>query len=126
MEHFSDVGEIAISSLYTHIREKCFISLKQASKYKLERNSPRTVDLHHIVAEWKAASIDFLKNCVFVYEAGFHSQIMRGRACLKAGGLAKVKVYNQKCVNINIIGCIAARGIISFSKVEPLKKHEVA
>ncbi|ORE03477.1 hypothetical protein BCV72DRAFT_213193, partial [Rhizopus microsporus var. microsporus] len=102
------------------------ISLKQASIYILERNSPRTVDLlHHRVAVWKAASIDFPKNCVFVDEAGFHSQMMIDRACSKAGGPGKVRVHNQKCIDISIIGCIITRDIIGFSKVEPLKKHEV-
>ncbi|RCH83052.1 hypothetical protein CU098_007381, partial [Rhizopus stolonifer] len=62
-----------------------------ASKYTAERGSPRTLDLRrHIV-----------KNYVFIDEAGFHSQMMRGRAWSKVDEPAKVKVH--------IIGCIVAR-----------------
>ncbi|KAI7898038.1 uncharacterized protein BX663DRAFT_443905, partial [Cokeromyces recurvatus] len=57
-----------------HIQEKCFISLKQASKYMAERDSPRSLDLQcHIVTQWKTVRVDFLKICVFVNEAGFYS-----------------------------------------------------
>lgn len=124
---FRSLEEIAISSIYAHIREKCCISLKQASKYTAERDSPRTLDLRrHIVTQWKAVSVNFLKNCVFIDEAGFHSQTMRGPVWSKVGEPAKVKVHNQKGVSISIIDCIAARGIIDFSKVEPLKKSDTA
>lgn len=43
-EHFEGL-EISISGLYKHIREKCFISLKQATKYTAERDAPRTLEL---------------------------------------------------------------------------------
>ncbi|ORE04364.1 hypothetical protein BCV72DRAFT_277815, partial [Rhizopus microsporus var. microsporus] len=55
----------------------------------------------------------FLKNCVFVDEADFHSQMMRSRAWSRVGEPAKVKVHNQKDMNISIIGCITARGILN-------------
>lgn len=127
LSNFPEISDIAISSLYTHIREKCFLSLKQASKYTAERDSQRTLDLrYHMITQWKAVGVDFLKNCVFVDEACFHSQMMRSKAWSRVGEPAKVKVHNQKGVNISIIGCITARGILSFSKVEPLKKHGAA
>lgn len=50
--------------------------------------------------------------------------MMRSRAWSRVGEPAKVKVHYQKGVNISIIGCITARGILSFSKVKPLKKDE--
>lgn len=118
---------ISISGLYKHIREKCALSLKQASKYTAERDAPRTLNLRFdIITQWKAAGVDYQKNCVFVDEAGFHTQMIRGRAWAKKGDPAVVKVHTQKGVNISIVGCIAARGIINFSKVEPLKKSDAA
>jgi hypothetical protein len=72
---------IALSSLYSYITEKCAISLKQATKYTMERDAPRMIELRfNIVSEWRAAGVDFQRNCVFVDEAGFHSQIVRNRA----------------------------------------------
>lgn len=65
-KNFFGLEEIAVSSLYTHIREKCYIGLKQASKHTAERDSPRTLDLRrHIVTQWKAVGVDFL-NCVYL------------------------------------------------------------
>lgn len=118
---------ISITALYKHIREKCALSLKQASKYTAERDAQRTLDLRFdIIARWKVAGVDFQSNCVFVDEAGFHTQMIRGRAWSKKGDPAKVKVHTQKGVNISIVGCISPFGVINFSKVEPLKKSDVA
>lgn len=65
----------------------------------------------------KAVGIGLLKNCVFVDQAGFHSQMMKNRAWSKAGEPAKVKVHNQKNANVSTIGYIAARYIIDFPKL---------
>lgn len=73
--------EISIRGLHKHITEKCWLSLKNATKYTRERDSPRTISLRNkIVSEWKRVGVDFQKNCVFIDEAGFHSQMMRSRA----------------------------------------------
>ncbi|KAG2213333.1 hypothetical protein INT45_013200 [Circinella minor] len=110
-----------------HIREKCALSLKQATKYTAERDSPRTLQLRFdIITQWKANGVDFKTNCVFVDEAGFHTQMIRGRAWSKKGDPAVVQVHTQKGVNISTIGCISLFGVINFSKVEPLKKSDVA
>lgn len=119
--------EISIPGLYKHIREKCSISLKQATKYTLERGVPRTIELRfNIDNQWKAAGVNFCENCDFVDEAGFHSQLMRSRAWSKVGDPAIVKDHTQKGVNITIVGCISPFGTICFSKVEPLKKTDAA
>ncbi|KAI7897714.1 uncharacterized protein BX663DRAFT_584322 [Cokeromyces recurvatus] len=70
------------------------------------------------------AKSQLLSNFPEIDEAGFHSQMMRSRAWLRADEPVKVKVHNQKGVSISIIGCITAREILSFSKAEPLKKHK--
>ncbi|KAG2201908.1 hypothetical protein INT46_001567 [Mucor plumbeus] len=46
---------------------------------------------------------------------------MRGPAWFKVGTPANVKVHTRKRVNLSMIGCICGRGIISFTKVIPLK-----
>ncbi|KAG2212939.1 hypothetical protein INT45_009796 [Circinella minor] len=84
--------EISIPGLYKHIREKCALSLKQATKYTAERDSPRTLQLRFdIITQWKANGVDFKTNCVFVDEAGFHTQMIRGCAWSKKGDPAVVQ-----------------------------------
>lgn len=91
----------------------------------MDRDIPRTLKKRFdIISEWKAMGVDFLKNCVFVDEAGFHSQMMRGRGWATVGKPASVKVPMQKGINISIVGCISPFGTISFSKVEPLKQSD--
>ncbi|CEP19281.1 hypothetical protein [Parasitella parasitica] len=94
-EHFEGL-EISVSGLYKHIREKCSISLKQATKYTAERDAPRTLELRfNKVSQWKAAGVSFSENCVFVDEAGFHSQLMRSRAWSKNPSLSFCRRCNQ-------------------------------
>lgn len=82
---------VIISSLYVHICEKCCLALKQASKYTIERDAPRTRNFRYeIINKWIVAGVDFQKNCVFIDEAGFHSQLMRGRAWSKVGTPANI------------------------------------
>ncbi|ORE00966.1 hypothetical protein BCV72DRAFT_88365 [Rhizopus microsporus var. microsporus] len=100
-------------------------SLKQASKYNLDRNAERTILLRHeIVSKRIEIGVDFQKNYVFIDEAGFHTQMMKGRAWSKVGDPANVKVHNRKGVNISIVVCISPFATINFSKVKPLKRGD--
>jgi hypothetical protein len=86
------------------------LTLKQASKCTIERDTPRKLNLRYgITNKWIEAGVDFQKNCVFIDEAGFHSQLMRGPAWLKVGTPANVKMHTQKRVNLSMIGCIYGR-----------------
>jgi hypothetical protein len=124
-QNFDYPKKISISSLHEHMKLKCKLSLKQAQKYTVERDLPRTLNLRcSIIEQWKEAGVNFQTNCVFVDEAGFHSQMMRARAWSKVGEPASVKVHTQKGINISIVGCISMSGTINFSKVEPLKKSD--
>lgn len=125
-KHFDGL-QVSLSGFYKYIREKCAISLKQATKYTLEQDTPRTIELrYNIVSQWKAAGVNFRENCVFIYEAGFNSQLMRGRAWSKFGEPAIVKVHTQKGVNISIVGCISLFGTTCFLKSSLLKIKDAA
>ena len=64
--------EISILELSKHIREKCALSLKQATKYTAERDAPRTLQLRFdIITQWKAIEVDFKSNCVFVMKLSY-------------------------------------------------------
>ncbi|KAG0739549.1 hypothetical protein G6F16_011575 [Rhizopus arrhizus] len=123
---FSDL-EISASGLSKHMKEKVRLSLKTPHTYTMERDAPRTIKLRHqIITEWKAAGVDFQKNCVFIDEAGFNSHQIRSRAWSVKGTPAIVKVSTQRGVNLSIVGCISPFGTINFSKVIPLKDSDVA
>ncbi|KAI9478898.1 MAG: hypothetical protein EXX96DRAFT_461063, partial [Benjaminiella poitrasii] len=62
---------VAISGLYVHIREKCYLTSKQAINYTIEKDTSRTLNLR------------YEKNCVFIDETSFYSQRMRGRTWSK-------------------------------------------
>ncbi|KAI9281504.1 hypothetical protein BY458DRAFT_574879, partial [Sporodiniella umbellata] len=113
------------SGLYKHIREKCSTSLKQSTKYTVERNAPKTLEFHfNIVNHRKAACVIFSESCIFIDETGFHSQLMRSRAWSKVGDPAIVKARTKKGVNIGTIGFISSFDTVCFSKVESLKKSD--
>ncbi|KAI7901058.1 uncharacterized protein BX663DRAFT_488018 [Cokeromyces recurvatus] len=98
--------EEAVETITVQMEE---LTLKNATKYTRERDSPRIIELRNkIVSEWKHVS--------------FHSQMMRSKAWSRKGVSATVKVPTQKGVNISIIGCIASFGIVNFSKVDHIKK----
>lgn len=84
------VFEISISGLYMPIREKCALSSKQATKYTADRDAPMTIQLRFKVAtQWKAAGINFQKDCVFVDEASFYTQM----CMIKKGRSSSCKIY---------------------------------
>ncbi|GAA5809227.1 hypothetical protein MFLAVUS_002632 [Mucor flavus] len=63
---------VATSSLYVHIREKGRLTLKQASKYTIERDAPRTLDLRYeIINKWIEAGVDFQKTVCLLMELVF-------------------------------------------------------
>jgi transposase len=119
--------EVSLPGLYQHLKEKCHMSLKQTSKYTLERDVARTLNLRfQVITEWKAAGVDFQRNCVFVDEAGFNTHLVRNRAWAKIGDPAVVKVHTQRGLNLSMIGCISPFGTINFSEVVPLSQEDAA
>jgi hypothetical protein len=57
---------------------------------------------------WKAVGVDYMKNCMFVDEAGFNSHQTGSRGWSKVGEPAVAKIPKNKGVNISIIGCISS------------------
>ncbi|KAI8874521.1 hypothetical protein K501DRAFT_101117 [Backusella circina FSU 941] len=108
--------------LWYSAKLRCLREMSTLSKMflKAQYGPEQIARFIHILQE-TGATVGFQKNCVFIDEVGFHSQLRRGRAWSKVDTPANVKVHTQKDVNLSMIGCIYARGIISFTKVIPLK-----
>jgi hypothetical protein len=65
---------ISVAALHAHIKNKCLLSLKDARIYTRDRDAARTLKLRfNYITQWKAAGVDFIKNCDFMDEAGFNS-----------------------------------------------------
>ncbi|KAG1377539.1 hypothetical protein G6F61_006637 [Rhizopus arrhizus] len=79
---------ISSSAVRNHIVNHCKISLKNVKPYKLERDSDRTIRLRfEFINAWKAIGVDYMKNCMFVDEAGFNSQQTGSRGWSKVDPL---------------------------------------
>jgi hypothetical protein len=90
------------------MKGKCGLSLKESKLYTLTRDAPRILKLRFdIITQWKAASVDYIANCVFMDKSGFNAHQIRKRAWSRIGEPAIVTVPPQKGVNVSIIGCIA-------------------
>jgi hypothetical protein len=114
---------ISVSGLHKHVSLKCALSPKTTHVYTMESDTARTLNLcFDCITQWKAAGVDFQKNCEFMDEAGFNFHQIRNRGWAKVRETPMVKVPPKKGVNISIIGCISPFGTINFSEVEPLQQ----
>ncbi|KAG0743808.1 hypothetical protein G6F35_010349 [Rhizopus arrhizus] len=88
---------ISSSAVRNHIVNHCKISLKNVKPYKLERDSDRTIRLRfEFINAWKAIGVDYMKNCMFVDEAGFNSHQTGSRGWSKVGEPAVAKIPKNK------------------------------
>jgi hypothetical protein len=56
------------------------LTLKDARVCTMDRNASRTLNLRFgTINQWKAAGVNFIKNCVSLDEAGFNSYQIRRR-----------------------------------------------
>lgn len=53
------------------------------------------------------------KNCIFIDEAGFNINMVKGRARAKAGQRALIKTSTKRAKNVTILFAISADGVKS-------------
>jgi hypothetical protein len=103
---------ISISALHRHLVHKCKLTLKKREKSPAARNSDRVLKLpKEKIEEWEAMSdMDFVRNCVFIDEAGFNLQTQRNYGRSRNGTSAKCIVPTAKDMTITILGAISHTG----------------
>lgn len=103
---------ISISALHRHLVRKCELTLKKCEKSPAARNSDRVLKLpKEKIEEWEAMSdMDFVRNCVFIDEAGFNLQTQRNYGRSRNGTSAKCIVPTAKDMTITILGAISRTG----------------
>lgn len=111
---------ITSSAVEKHMKTHCSLSLKRVHPQVQARNAERTIFMRQDAVQlWIKNGVDFMTNCVFIDEAGFNLHLVRLYAWSKKGKPAKVEVPNNAGINLSILRCISAEGIIHISKRDP-------
>lgn len=73
-----------------------------------------------MIEDWeKNTDMDFMKNCVFIDEAGFNMHLRRNFGRSKIGTSAKAVVPSNRGISITIFGAIYHGGIIDLTLRKP-------
>ena len=73
-----------------------------------------------MVEEWERdLNMDYMKNCVFIDEAGFNMHIRRNFGRSKIGTPAKAVVPTNRGISITIFGAIYHGGILDLTLRRP-------
>jgi transposase len=121
--------KVSKTSVHRHIKEKCCFTLKRAEKRTFSRNNEVTVEKRaNWVAKWINSDMDFLKNCIFIDEAGFYLDMVRNLAWSKKGEPVPVQVSSIRGTSITIFGAICSEGIVDLTLRKPrvMKKRKLA
>lgn len=112
---------ISRSALHRFMRTVCALSMKRLEKIPARRNHIEVIEQRKTeVEKWIADdNMDFLKNCVFIDEAGFNINITRNRGWSKKGTPAKAIVPSARSTSITILGAISVDGVIDISLRKP-------
>jgi transposase len=120
------------TSFYRFVRTECVLSMKKIEKHVESRSSDATIEKRKAkVEEWlQDADMDFMKNCVFLDEAGFNLHLSRTRGWSPKGSRCVIEVPNSKGSNITILGAMTANEVIDVAIRKPTivqcKKRKLA
>lgn len=116
MESLLDAfNELRVSrtTVYDYMTKECNLSIKRAHFHSAARNSAENVqNRYDWVRRWTATDMDFLSNCVFLDESGFHINMRRSMGWSKKGENAIVVTPTTRAKTTTILGAISAAGII--------------
>ncbi|KAI8329776.1 hypothetical protein EDC96DRAFT_417588, partial [Choanephora cucurbitarum] len=112
---------ITFSELYTHLISICSFSLQNNKKYTPEETTEDLVEARYqAVKAWGEMGVDFMKNCIFVDQAGFNVHLARIGTGSNKGVHTTTKLHTVKGASFSLMGSISPFGVIGMSKVEPL------
>ncbi|KAI8880738.1 hypothetical protein K501DRAFT_190679 [Backusella circina FSU 941] len=85
-----------------------------------KRNSEEKIEERYKwFMDWKDAGVDYTKNCVFIDEPGFHTNMRRSFAWSPVGSRHVVKTPVTRAVTHTILGAITADTVIHISLRKP-------
>jgi transposase len=114
LEKFPDLVEkgISIPQIHRHVRQEIGFTLKRTKPVEEKRNSPEVIKSRaYFVSKLQDLGISYKTNCIFVDEAGFNSNLIRGKGYSKRGENAIVKTKTKRALNITILAAISYQGV---------------
>lgn len=115
--------ETSISSVQTHIKKHCALSVTRSERYPANRRD--TEEIRHqrknIVSAWlQTSSFSYPTNCVFIDETTFTFQVRRSFVRTQRGQSARIRLPAERGRNLTVFSAIAGAGLIDLSvKVPP-------
>ncbi|CAO3678991.1 unnamed protein product [Rhizopus microsporus] len=111
--------EIKKSRVAEFMKEDCNLSIKVVTRHPMDRNSQKTLEARaNWIEEWQNKGLHFMKNCVFLDEAGFDVNMRRSRGWAQRGKPAIEETTSARGVSHTVIGAVSAFGVVN--------KHERA
>jgi len=112
--------EIKKSAVHKFVVTECNISFKMVRKEAVERNSESNVMKRlEWIKTWEKTTMDFMTNCVFIDEAGFHVNMKRSQGWAAKGETPVVITPSTRAVSTSIIGAICGEGVVNLSLRKP-------
>lgn len=112
-EHFSDVKVPCAATICNYLNNEARFVMKRVTKVHDRRNADETIRKRQDFCKELLAEgvVKYDRNCIFVDEAGFNVNMVRGRARAKPGQPAVVHTESQRGKNITIIMAISNYGL---------------
>ncbi|CEP15855.1 hypothetical protein [Parasitella parasitica] len=106
--------DLSISGLFRHIVEHIGFTLKKTKPVEEKRNDPTTIAKRNAYVEnMQFDGVSYKTNCIFVDEAGFNANLIRGQGWSKKGESSIVKTKTKRAINVSILAAISYQGVES-------------
>ncbi|CEP14235.1 hypothetical protein [Parasitella parasitica] len=108
---------ISASGLWRFLTERIGFTLKRTKAVEERRNSPETIEQRYdyVVKRLPERGISYKTNCIFVDEAGFNANLIRGQGYSKKGSASVVVNASKRAVIISILAGISYHGVEDVS-----------
>lgn len=112
---------VSLAAVHNHPVSHCIVTFQKLEKLPAERITPRVISLRkQVIEDWERdSSMDFMKNCVFIDEAGFNMHVRRNVDRSKIGTPAKGVVPTNRGISITIFDAIYHGGILDLTLRKP-------
>ncbi|KAI8969389.1 hypothetical protein BDB01DRAFT_856051 [Pilobolus umbonatus] len=112
--------QIKKTAVHQFVVTECNISFKMARKEPAERNSELTKSKkQEWIRAWEMSDMDFMRNCIFIDEAGFHINMKRSQGWAKKRETPVVVTPTTRAISTTIIGAICSAGVVNLSLRKP-------
>ncbi|RCI00974.1 hypothetical protein CU098_011803, partial [Rhizopus stolonifer] len=108
--------EIGSTTVHDFLKIDMNFAFRRATFHAEKRNNEKNVEERYKWAtEIANSDVDFLRNCIFINESGFHVNLKRTGAWGPKGKTPVIEVENSYAVSHTILGAISIYGVIHTS-----------